>query len=241
MITIRKQDDKYGVYHGENQLGVVALYRNINHNTNCYVKLDIKDIDNNLSAELFGNLTEIAGCPLQAMVDSDNAALVEFFLAGGFVCRRKCYEVEACADDYIGGFSDMQLCRCSIGTPDYDHCCHLMYCYYTDIHKAINPLTAGYESFCAALPGAVIYAKCEGKIASLAFVECNEIAYVCGTDKEQFSRFSRALASSMLAEYKNIFFECDDCDWAAMMLKSLFINQYDASFDTYIKELPHNG
>ena len=154
------------------------------------------------------------------MVDSDDDALVDFLLAGGFVCKRKCYEVEAFADDYIGDLSDTQLFRCSVGKPDYDDCCSLMYRYYA--------------AFCSVLPDNVVYGRCGNQIAALAFVEDNEIAYVSGTEKKYFFHFAKSLISSILTQYESIFFEADDCDWAAMMLRSLFENQDDTSYDTYI-------
>ena len=234
MISIRKQDNKYSILHGNTQLGKVELYSNANHSINSYVKLDMKYYDNGISAELFVKLKVIAGRPLQAMVDSDDDALVDFLLAGGFVCKRKCYEVEAFADDYIGDLSDTQLFRCSVGKPDYDDCCSLMYRYYVDTHKSINPWTSDYAAFCSELPDNVVYGRCGNQIAALAFVEDNEIAYVSGTEKKYFFHFAKSLISSILTQYESIFFEADDCDWAAMMLRSLFENQDDTSYDTYI-------
>lgn len=234
MVAIQKQDGKYCIYHEGQHMGTIELYDNPHHMSNCYVKLDMKHLDTSISAELFGKLKEITVRPLQAMIDSDDVKTAEFLIAGGFICKRRCYEVDAVADDYIGGSGGMRLCCCSTGAPDYEQCCGVMYCYYVNTHKAINPWTADYATFCAELPGTAVYAKMDDCIASLAFVACNEIAYVCGTDEDRFSQFAQSLASSMLAEHENIFFESDNCDWAAMMLKSLFINQDETSFDTYI-------
>lgn len=234
MITIQKTDKVCSIYSGKNELGLVELYENAAHAINCYVKLEMKCFDNEASAELFSHLKELVHRPLQAMVESDDVQTVAFLAAGGFVCKRKCYEVEAYPDDYIGGSSDMRLFHGSIGTPEYEACCRLMYRYYAGTHKEINPLTAGYEAFCAELPTTAIYAKCRDQITSLAFIEDNEIAYVCGRDKKHFGQFAKSLALSILAQYGSVLFEADDCDWAAMMLKALFINQRDDSFDTYV-------
>lgn len=237
MITIFKDNEKYCIYQDGEHLGTVELYENPYHTVNCYVKLNIKCLVPTISAELFAETKKIAARPLQAMVNSDDAEMIAFLVAGGFVCKRKCYEVEACADDYIGGSADIQLFRCSAGTPEHAFCCRLMYRHYTDTHKEINPWTAGYEAFCVALPATAVYAKCGNQIASLAFIEDNEIAYVCGTDKEHFLEFAKSLASFMFAQHECVFFESDDCDWAAMMLRSLFINQDDSSYDTYINAI----
>lgn len=36
MISIRKQDNKYSILHGNTQLGKVELYSNANHSINCW-------------------------------------------------------------------------------------------------------------------------------------------------------------------------------------------------------------
>ncbi len=234
MITLQKQDNKYRIYINELHFGEVECHHNTHHMDNCYIKVYIPCLDESISEELFGKLKELEGCPLQVMVDSSDVAMVEFLNAGGFLRKRKCYEVDAAVEDYIGGAGDIQLCACMHGEQEYEECCHRMYRYYIETHKAVNPLTADLAEFCTGLPSKVIYAKNDGYIASLAFVENNEIAYVCGTDKDHFLRFAKALSFSMLTEYECIFFEADDCDWAAMILRSQFINQEDSSYDTYV-------
>lgn len=234
MLTIQKQDNKCSVSYNGQQLGIVEIFDNPCHMTNCYVKLNMKHLDISISAELFEKLKALAGRPLQAMVDSTDMEAVTFLTAGGFIRKRRCYGTKACLADYVGGRADLKICSAFAGDPDYELCCSNMYRYYVDTHKAINPWTADYAAFCTKLPGRAVYAKMEDHIASLAFIEENEIAYVCGNDKDYFSYFAQALASSMLADHKSIFFESDDCDWAAMTLKSLFVNQDEASFDTYI-------
>ena len=107
MITIQKQDGKYCVHHKGRQLGFIELYGNPQHATNCYVKIELSSWETSISEELWRKLKEISGRPLQVMVDSSNVAITDFLTAGGFVCKRKCYEVDACAADYVGGIVDM--------------------------------------------------------------------------------------------------------------------------------------
>lgn len=234
MLTLQRTDDTYKVYQNECHIGSLRLYDNPHHMGNCYVKLEFDEPDNEISAELFARLREIAGRPLQVMVDSDNAELIAFLLSGGFGCRRKCYEVEAGMEDYIGGQSNTPLEPCRIGEPDYEQACRMFFEHYTETHKAVNPWTADYETFCGELPEEVVCYKQGGEIVSLAFVEENEIAYVCGADEECFAKFARSLVYAMLEKYETICFESDDCDWAAMLLKSLFKNQEETSYDTYV-------
>lgn len=234
MLTLQRTDDTYIVYQNECRIGSLRLYDNPHHTRNCYVKLELDEPDTEISAELFTRLREIAGRPLQIMVDSDDAELIAFLIAGGFVCRRKCYEVEAYIEDYIGGQADAPLEHCKIGEADYEEACRMLFAHYTETHKAVNPWTADYETFCDELPEDVICSKQSGEIVSLVFVEENEIAYVCGADENCFAEFARSLVCAMLKKHETICFESDDCDWAAMLLRSLFKNQEETSYDTYI-------
>ena len=80
----------------------------------------------------------------------------------------------------------------------------------------------------------MIYSTRGGEIKSIAFVAENEIAYVCGADEKCFAAFASSLVCTMLEKYETIYFESDDCDWAAMLLRSLFKNQEETSYDTYV-------
>lgn len=234
MIELHRIGRKYEVYHKNELIGTLETYSNPHHLTNCYIKQNLKRLDSHISMELFSKLREAVGKPLQVMVDSTDISLIEFLAFGGFTCMRKCYEVEATAQDYIGGIGDVQLSACTVGELEYEECCRMVYQYYAETHQSVNPLTSDFAAFCAELPDKAVYVLHDNHIVSLAFVEGNEIAYVCGTDKANFARFARSLVTSMLTEHSSVFFEADDCDWAAIMLRSLFKNQGDSSFDTYI-------
>ena len=234
MLTLQRTDDTYIAYQNDCRIGSLRLYDNPHHMHNCYVKLELDEPDTGISAELFMRLREIAGRPLQVMVDSDDAELIAFLLAGGFVCRRKCYEVEAGIEDYIGGQEYAPLEHCRIGEADYEKACRMLFAHYTETHRAVNPWTADYETFCDALPEDVICSRQGGEIVSLAFVEKNEIAYVCGENENSFVEFVRSLVCAMLEKHETICFESDNCDWAAMLLRSQFKNLEEISCDTYV-------
>ena len=186
------------------------------------------------SVELFEKLHQMVHRPLQVMVDSENKELCSFLTAGGFQCRRKCFEVEAAAEDYTGPKPQVELKYTQIGNADYARCCELMYEHYCETHKEINPWTAGRKGFFDELPAEVFYRLKEGSIAALAFVERNEIAYVAAASKAEFDVFAASLVADVLKRYDTVCFESDDCDWAAMRLRAMFKNQSEASFDTYI-------
>lgn len=234
MLRLEQENDRCTVWQDELCLGTVILYDNSCHMGNCYLKLELECYDTSVSAELFRTVGEVADRPLQMMVGSDDAVLVRFLTAGGFVCKRKCYEVEAGLEDYVGAAPDISLSECGWGEKDYDRCCEMLYDHYLETHRDINPWTADYEAFLENLPNTVVYRENGGTITALVFVEENEIAYVCGTDVEQFTAFASGLISWMFERHETIFFESDDCDWASMALKSLFANQDGTSFDTYV-------
>ena len=234
MIRLEQENEYYIVWQEDLRLGTVSLYDNTCHIGNRYVKLALDRYDTAISAELFRLLREIAGRPLQAMIESDNTEQVRFLISGGFVCKRKCYEVEASAKDYVGEASYTPLSKTKRGEGVYDRCCEILFSHYVETHRAVNPWTAGYEAFLEDLPETVAYQVMDGRIIALAFVEENEIAYVVGMNKSVFLDFASSLVTEMFEHYKTIFFESDDCDWPAMALKSLFVNQDETSFDTFV-------
>lgn len=234
MITLTSNKDTVSAYADETFIGTIRLSENPYHKQNCYIELNLEYYDNAISAELFKKLAQMIQRPLQVMVNSDNPQITSFLTAGGFVLKRKCYEVEATKEDWIGTSVPAPLCSAHEGNEVYDLCCKLMYERYTDTHKDINPWTAGLSDFRNQLPSDVCYEADGDAIVNLAFVEENEIAYVYSADSARFSGFAVALVDNLFAEHGTVSFECDDCDWVAMRLREMFTNQEETSFDTYV-------
>lgn len=233
-VELRKKGDCYSVYLAGQKLGVILRYDNSFHKRNCYLKISMDVYSNGLSCNLFRQLVQQIGQPLQVMVDSTDTQLTFFLLEGGFFCRRKCYETEATLDDYVGTRLDIPICFAQRGEAMYAHCSEMMYCYYRESHAAINPLTASYTDFCHKLPQHVCYEMQDDKVIHCAFLEENEIAYVCSKESGEFLRFAEGLICRLFSRYKTICFESDDCDAISMQLKNLFVNQNEASYDTYV-------
>ena len=105
---------------------------------------------------------------------------------------------------------------------------------YILTHNAISPWTGTRDDFYCNLHGMVFYNLRDGEVRDIAFIEENEIAYVCGSDVKNFHIFAEVLLSEMFKEHETVTFEADDCDEYAMVLKSLFISQLSESYDTYI-------
>lgn len=234
MDIVKKSVNKYSVLHNGESVGIVELSYNPYHKTNCYVRLELNCFDPQLSKELFVKLKEVAGCPLQVMADSDNAVLTTFLTVGGCICKRKCYESEVGIEDYIGKIENTQLRRTAAGEPEYEQACRQIFEHYVATHETINPWTSDYETFCKKLTDTVLYTESASEIIACAFVENNEIAYICSKDNSRFKEFAQHLATFMLSKYESVCFESDDCNWAAMTLRSLFQNLNETSYDTYL-------
>lgn len=68
----------------------------------------------------------------------------------------------------------------------------------------------------------------------LAFVEEEEIAYVWGAEPAALREFLQRLVCRLFRQYDALCFECDDCDWAAICLKSLFRDRNASCVDTCV-------
>lgn len=234
MIRLEQKDGRYAIYENGRQIGTAMLSDNPYHGRNCYVKLEMEQFDAGIAKGLFCALRRTAGRPLQMTVDFADTLLADFLTAGGFVCRRKCYEMDVCAENYIGPESTVRPEHTRQGTPDYDVCARLLYEYYTETHRGVNPWTAGFDTFIRCLPADVYCEKTDGRIVNMAFVEENEIAYVCSLDPPGFSVFASGLTALLFESYARISFEADDCDWAATALRAMFTDEEPAGVGTYI-------
>ena len=206
------------------------------HNENYYLDMDFVGLDVSNAKKKFEEIAQNLDKPLQVMISSEEAEKIEILKVAGFICKRKCYEVEARRQDYVGANGEGELLYSSEGKEIYEQCCELMLNRYILTHRNINPWTGTKEEFFSELPECVIYFCMDGKIVSFAFVEDDEIAYVYGENVQVFHKFAQALVTELFQKYEVITFEADDCDEIAMELKSMFINQSEESFDTYIRE-----
>lgn len=234
MVTLMPDENTVAVCVDGACVGHIRLSDNPCHKRNCYIDLELNCYDNAVSAELFAKLAHWTQRPLQAMVNSGDAQITDFLIAGGFASKRKCYEVEACREDYVGIPAQTPLYRASAGERAYELCCETMYGHYINNHKDVNPWTAELSDFCSNLPKEVIYGMDGEEIVNVAFVEDGEIAYICSNNLPLFHGFAARLINDLFSRHETIFFESDDCDWAAMQLKSMFKNQDEVSFDTYV-------
>lgn len=241
MISIVHQGGhRYSIRWDHQDIGCVAVSANPYHNQHFYLNLELEQYDPVMAKELFSLLRKELGRPLQVMLSSQKNRH-DFLTAGGFVRRRRCYELEVSASDLIAPLHpSVELHTVTRGSIQYAACCALLYAYYRMTHAAVSPLTVSKEIFCAALPDTVMCCIANGTPIHHAFVEPEdagyEIAYAGTTEPSSFSAFAQALVYDLFQKGGSITMECDDCDPAAMCVKSLFRTSPNESYDTYILE-----
>ena len=214
----------------------IKLEINPLHNSNYYLRMDLEGIDRSNAGKIFEKIAQGLDKPLQVMISSEEVSKIAVLEAAGFQCKRRCYEVEAQKQDYIGEDFEAEILYSDMGGEVYGQCCELMLNRYIMTHEGVSPWTGSKEEFFAELPERVAYFVTAGKVSCFAFIEEKEIAYVYGESVQEFRIFAQVLIPELFKEYETITFEADDCDDMAMELKSLFINQEEESFDTYIRE-----
>ena len=214
MVSLEIEQNFVSVFEDCALIGKIELYTNTYHMQNQYLRIDHFLFDNAVSKEVFSQLRNKIGKPLQIMVYSDRTDLIDFLISGGFHLKRKCYEIEATAKKYAGTIRRADLSHARAGEKDYDECCKLMYARYKETHKTVNPLTADYNTFICNFPKCVFYEKIK--------------------EDTHFKIFAEAIISKIFVEYSSLYFEADDCDSTAMVLKSLFNTDKGISCDTYI-------
>ncbi|HFI0633562.1 TPA: GNAT family acetyltransferase [Streptococcus suis] len=232
MLDISCQANTFHISHHGRPVGSIQTYSNPYHQTNAYLRLDLADYDCTIAEQLFQSLqTSLGGKPLQVMLSSAEQEKIYFLTAAGFVCKRKCYEFEVTKQDYLSQTGTTNLYIARKGTAPYQIACQQIFDHYQTVHQDINPWTASQEDFEKDLPD-LVYTDSE----NWAFVENNEIAYVCGKDCGSFDNFIQQVISSLFEQYQQISFEADDCDPIAMRLADQFRHPNKPRWDTYILE-----
>ncbi|HEM6260881.1 TPA: GNAT family acetyltransferase [Streptococcus suis] len=230
MLDISYQAKTFHISYQGRPVSKIHSYQNPYHQTNIYLRLDLVNFDCTIAEQLFQSLqTSLGGKPLQVMLSSAEQEKIHFLTAAGFVCKRKCYEFEVTKQDYLGQADTTNLITARKGTAPYQIACQQIFDHYQTVHQDINPWTASQEDFEKDLPD-LVYTDSE----NCAFIENNEIAYVCGKDKQTFDFFIQTVICQLFEQYEQISFEADDCDPIAMCLADHFRFPNKPSWDTYI-------
>lgn len=233
-------DHRYNVYQSGEDIGCITVSDNPYHNTHRYLNLGLEHYVPSVAKELFSLLRKELGQPLQVMLYSTQE-MYDFLTAGGFECRRRCYEMEVTSSNLaVSLFPTSKLYTAQKGSQLYDTCCDLLYDYYNATHEVVSPLTVPQHVFCSHVPKTVLCCMADGKPLHYAFIDSDEvgyeIAYIGTTKLSAFSCFVQTLVYELFQKCDTLTAECDDTNPAAMQLMQLFNISIDKSFDTYILE-----
>lgn len=212
----------------------MEIYTNKFHNNNIYIKITEPE---KVSPGELEEILDKYQKPIQIGIYSDQNYLVGLLIQSGFMKKRSTYELEVKATDLKKPLEDhtINLEIAEIGSDFYNKSARLLYDYYKITHREVNALTVDFEEFCQVLPKKVIFYKKDSKIIFASFKEENEIAYLAGFNLTEADAFLNALLAFMFNYNEEIFFEADDTDPLATILRDKFMEKSDLSYDTYIK------
>lgn len=216
---------------------MIKTYTNQYHQTNLYIVGDLLTKDDYSDLVTLQRQTKKV---LQCMVSSSDKSVTNLLASMDFEYVRKCYELEVTVNDLAIPQIERRamLHFYSRDIVEYKECVKLLYHYYQETHQSINPLSLTQEQFITIVPSDVCYETVNGEITHVAFIENNEIAYVYSRNLETFKPFALDLVSQLFSKYETIFFEADNVDDVAMVVKSLFKESISSvTYDTYVRYL----
>ena len=126
-------------------IGSIEYSTNPYHNRHYYLKLQLKNYDIGIAKELFDLISLKLDKPMQIMLSSIEKEVVSFIQTAGFCCKRKCYEIEASTEEYIGEKIAESLSCAMVGDIVYGECSEIMFDRYISTHKRINPWTGRFS------------------------------------------------------------------------------------------------
>lgn len=232
--AVYQGDNRFEVYRDGRGIGCISVSENPAHRVHTYLNVGLTDYDTADAQELFDSLQTQLHKPLQVMTYSDKKELCDFLLSGGFVCKRRCYEIEGRSCDLIRPINARIPLKIShAGEAEYEAACRLLFDHYRRTHEAISPLSADFEAFCDGLPASAVLSL---DMTHAAFLENEEIAYVASLEPEKSGPFLETILKKQLSRWEKVCFECDDCDPVAMKLLDYF-QKKEPSWNTFIREI----
>lgn len=241
MISIVWQGDRrYNVYRSGQDIGCVAVYDYECPEQHCSLQLGLDEYDPAIAKELFSLLRQELGRPLQYTKFSSQK-LHDFLTAGGFLRKRRSYEIEVSSADLVAPICPaVALHTAQKGSALYNACCEQLYGYHCANQEAVSLPAESREDFCAGLPETVFCALADGKPIHCAFVTPEDFGYTVGSvgsgDLSAFAVFAQSLLCELFQKCDRLMMECADDDPAAMQLMGLFHISMDWSVDTYVLE-----
>lgn len=225
----------YQVIQDKHSLGYLIAYDNEFHGNNKYLYPFYETFASFNTKEIFKVISNYFNKPLQVMIDSKEAEIINVLKKVGFKLKRQSFEREY----NIGSVKNLNNFTENIeifnkGTKPYDEACEMAYKHYVSVHANVNPLTVGVAEFAKILPNQVICQIFNNQIVNLVFLEDNELCYITSLEITTFELFAHAVIKYIFSKYETITFETDTTDFVALKLKSYFHNETNDSHDTYI-------
>ena len=132
-VTVKKEgENKYLVFSFGKNIGAIETCENPLYAQNLYLKPELSEYDPALSTELFSVLKALVNRPLEVMAESENAVPTYFLKAGGFNLKRRYFESEVSAVDFIGGtapFSHFDTAWRETPTLSASSSCEIPFCF----------------------------------------------------------------------------------------------------------------
>lgn len=235
MITYMKKNNVYYFKNNSHETIEIKIDDNRYHSKHCYLKFDNSHVMVNWQA-IFDLIYRIENKPLQVMLSSHHIEKCRLLEKSGFLKLRSCYEMAVTKNHLKTTVASrpVQLDYIDVNNDNYLVCCQQLYAYYQQTHEQVNPLTATFEQFIVDLPQQICIEKFNHRIQHIAFIEANEIAYVCTNQIETVNDFLYQLCVQLLYQHEVILFEADDTDVVAMLLKQQFNIEVNETYDTFV-------
>lgn len=235
MKISKSSDSQYLISGAGQSIPAVEVFQNTFHAQHVYLKLLTDDFRLLAESKILPYIRSAEGRPLQAMVSTKECDVVRLLQKSGFERKRRCSEMKVRKTDLK---RKLRRSTCiqegHTGEKRYEDCSYFLYQYYQKTHESVSPLTAPYEVFRQRLPEQVFFPCSADTISCAAFVDGNELAYVCAENRAVFSAFIEEVLSRMFDACSELCFEADDTDWAASALKDLFSCEAENCYDTYV-------
>ncbi len=233
--VILKNDYIYDIFINGVNIGKIEKYYNKIHSNNTYLKCSLEEYDKNFSKDIFDEIKKSENKKLQIMIDSREIEKISFIEKAGFICMRKSYELSLSTNDLkYKNSRDISIVKANAGSDKYKECSKMLYKHYQKTHETINTLSLEVDEFMDLIPSEVYYYLEEDSIGGVAFIEENEIAYICLLGEHSLD-FAYGIVSKVFDKYSKLLFECDDVDSSAMEFTSMFKVDFTNSHNTYVK------
>lgn len=94
MLKLHHQQHHVTLHYQNQNWGEIRLSHNPYHQARTYLTLNLTVFPLDMAEQVFQSLLPTSGLGFQVMLSSQDQEKIAFLTAGGFSCRRKCFELE---------------------------------------------------------------------------------------------------------------------------------------------------